>query len=88
MTVKLFQFHASRLGIDNFLDNSSKVSRSWDCSRDAPRLYEESREAVKRNGNGSVQPFVYSNFVLGFSIALGVCWRMLQRAQAGRVSAE
>lgn len=68
-TVKLFQFHASRFGIDNFLDNGSKVSRSRDCSQDVPRLYEESCGAVKRNG--SPRSFVYGNSVLGFSTALG-----------------
>lgn len=79
-TVKLFQFHAFYLGIDNFLGNSSKISRDHGTVRRMRRIYTmESREIIKRNGNMRV--FVYRNFVL-----CSVCWRMLSRAQAECVS--
>lgn len=42
-TVKLFQFHASRFEIDNFLDNGSKVSRSHGIVRRMRRVYTRSR---------------------------------------------
>ena len=63
-TVKLFQFHAFCLEIDNFLGNSSKISRDHGTVRGMRRIYTESREAViKRNGN--IRVFVYSSIVLG-----------------------
>lgn len=80
-TVKLSQLHA--FGIDYFLQITVARPRDRrDCSRDAPRLYEESREAVK----GSVRSFVYGNFVLGDSVSRSVCRRRLDRARRAPVT--